>query len=558
MQDKDRKESLSAVTRQRNPSAPVTAADRARHAVETKDALADQREHAADQRDDIARMREHLVQLRENDVASREEIIFAAQQMQAALESHVARLREANENLVIATLDTQTMADQVKKVRDQMGHMAHHDFLTGLPNRKLLEERLTQAIARAKRHGTRLAVLFIDLDRFKVINDSLGHATGDALLQSVAQRLLGSVRASDTISRQGGDEFVALLSEVADENAVALLADKICKAVSANYMLAEQELHIGTTIGISMYPEDGVDAEMLIRHADVAMYHGKKAAGSNYSFFKPEMTLRAVERQRVEADLYRALEHQEFELYYQAQVELLSGRIVGAEALVRWNHPVLGLLLPSVFISVAEECGAIVPIGQWVLHQACWQMMTWLKAGLTVQVMAVNISAVEFMGADFMESVRAILLDTGLEPQNLELEVTESVLMKNAEATMDVLQELKRMGIKIAIDDFGTGYSSLSYLQRFPVDTLKIDQSFVAGIMAHGADDNILINSVVGLGHSLGHHVVAEGVETPVQLKFLVDHRCLDGQGNYLSEPMMADGFAALLHTGLPAANSLG
>lgn len=504
-----------------------------------------------DQRDDIALMQEQLVRLCEDDATSREEIILAAQQMRVALESHVAKLRQANENLVIATLDTQAIADQVKKARDQMGYMAHHDFLTGLPNRKLLEERLTQAIALAKRHDTRLALLFIDLDRFKIINDSLGHATGDALLQSVAQRLLGSVRASDTISRQGGDEFVALLSEVADENAVALLADKIYKAVSANYTLANQVFHIGATIGISMYPDDGVDAEMLIRHADVAMYHGKKALGSNYLFFKPEMTLRAVERQRVEADLCHALVHQEFELYYQAQVELQTGRIVGAEALVRWRHPELGLLLPGAFISVAEECGAIVPIGRWVLRQACSQIMTWLKAGLAVPVMAVNISAVEFMGADFIESVRAILLDTGLEPQYLELEVTESVLMKNAEAAMNMLQELKQMGIKIAIDDFGTGYSSLSYLQRFPVDALKIDRSFIAGIMDDGADDNILINSVVGLGHSLGRHVVAEGIETPMQLKFLVDHLCLEGQGNYLSKPLIADGFAALLHTGL-------
>ncbi|MBV6273332.1 EAL domain-containing protein [Alcaligenaceae bacterium CGII-47] len=510
-----------------------------------------QREHEADLRDNLVKMREQLLQLRENDIASREDIILATQKMQASLESHISKLRQANENLVIATLNTQTMADQVKEVRDQMSHMAHHDFLTGLPNRKLLEERLTQAIAHAKRHNTRLAVLFIDLDRFKIINDSLGHATGDALLQSVAQRLLGSVRESDTISRQGGDEFVALLPEVADENAVALLADKICKTVSANYLLAGQELRIGATIGISMYPEDGIDAEALIRNADVAMYHGKKTTGSNYSFFEPEMTLRAIERQRIEAELYRALAHQEFELHYQAQVELLTGRIVGVEALIRWHHPELGFLLPDAFISIAEDCGAIVPIGRWVLRQACQQTITWLNAGLAVPVIAVNISAIEFMRSNFMENVRAILLDTGLEPQHLAFEVTESVLMKNAQATMNVLQELKRMGIKIAIDDFGTGYSSLSYLQRFPVDTLKIDQSFVAGILADGADDNILINSVVGLGHSLGHRVIAEGIETPEQLKFLVDHLCLEGQGNYLSKPLVADEFSALLRTRL-------
>ncbi|WP_188074492.1 bifunctional diguanylate cyclase/phosphodiesterase [Pusillimonas sp. ANT_WB101] len=530
---------------------PVTMFDQVRPAKEARRAFADQRMREAAHSDDIRQMRKQLKKLRQSEVASREDILLTAMRMQSTFDSHLAKLREANENLVIASVDTQMMADKVKKIRDQMSYMAHHDFLTGLPNRKLLEERLTQAISLARRHGTRLAVLFIDLDRFKTINDSLGHATGDGLLRLVAQRLLSSVRASDTVSRQGGDEFVLVLSEVLDVHAVAKVADKICETVSANYTLAGQELHIGTTIGISMYPDDGVHAEALIRHADVAMYHGKKSLGSNYSFFKPEMTVRAVQRQKVEADLYRALAAQEFQLYYQPQVDLLTGRIVGVEALIRWRHPELGLLLPRAFIPIAEECGAIVPIGRWVLHEACRQTMTWLEAGLAVPVIAVNISAIEFETADFMESVCAILLDTRLEPHYVELEITESALMKNAKATMNVLQELKRMGIRIAIDDFGTGYSSLSYLQRFPVDTLKIDHSFVEGIEADGADCNVLINLVVDLGHSLGHQVIAEGIETAAQLKYLVDHLCLKGQGNYFSEPLSADQFATVLQARL-------
>ena len=526
-------------------------ADQRDNVAQEREQVAELREEVADQRDEAAQLRDQALSLRENTAASRELLVQESERIQRALESHITRLRNANESLVIATLNTQSMADEVRKAKDQMGHMAHHDFLTGLPNRNLLEERLAQAIALAKRHRTKLAVLFMDLDRFKTINDSLGHAVGDALLQSVAQRLQNAVRGSDTVSRQGGDEFVALLSEVADENAVALFADKICKAVSAGYVLADQELHVGATIGISMYPEDGADAETLIRHADVAMYHAKKNGGNNYSFFTSEMTLRAVERQRLEADLYRALERQQFELHYQPQVELQTGRILGAEALIRWRHPERGLLLPNVFIPVAEECDAIVPIGRWVLREACRQTQAWLDASLAVPAIAVNISAVEFMNPGFMENVRAILFDTGLAPHYLELELTESVLMKDAEATMSVLQELKSMGVKIAIDDFGTGYSSLSYLQQFPVDTLKIDQSFVADIVTNGAGDGILIDSVIGLGRSLGHHVVAEGIETPAQLKFLIDHLCLEGQGNYLGEPLSADGFAALLKAGI-------
>lgn len=508
------------------------------------------RADAISSREQSVTVREQKLRLRENTVASREKKIQEAEALRAALGHQMARLQQANEHLVVTTIQAQTLAEEIQQAKNRMGHMAHHDSLTGLPNRIMMKQSLIQAIALAKRHGTKLAVVFIDLDRFKVINDSLGHDIGDALLQSVAQRLLGSVRSTDTVSRQGGDEFIALLSEITGEKAVAALAEKMCQAVAAPYAIAEQSLHIGATLGISLYPDDGEDAETLIRHADVAMYHAKNSGGNSYHFFMPEMNARVVTRQRIEADLYRALEQQEFELYYQAQIELRTGCIVGAEALIRWHHPVQGLLLPGAFVPIAEGCGAIVPIGRWVLREACRQMQAWLDANLALQVMTVNISAIEFGKNTFFENACLILRDTGLSPHYLELELTESVLMKDVKSTMAVLQAFKTMGIKIAVDDFGTGYSSLSYLKQFPVDTLKIDQSFVAGIMSDG-DDGILVDSVIGLGKNLGYRVIAEGVETREQLYFLNDHHCAEGQGYYLSRPMTAGDFSALLKKGI-------
>ncbi len=518
--------------------------------VTARENLSHSREETADQRDDVAQGREEAVHLRESAAESREKIIQEAETMQTVLESHIVRLRQANEHLVISTVQAQIMTEEVQKAKDKMGHMAHHDFLTDLPNRILLKERLVQAIALARRHGKKLAVLFIDLDRFKAINDSLGHAVGDTLLQLVAQRLQSSVRSTDTVSRQGGDEFVVLLSEVIDEKSADFFAEKISKALTASYALAEQDLHIGATIGISMYPEDGEDAETLILNADVAMYHAKNSGRGRNHFFRPEMNARAVERQRTEGELHRALEHQEFELFYQAQVDLQTGSIIGVEALIRWRHPERGLLMPAAFVPIAEESGAIVQIGRWVLREACRQTQAWLDAGLALQVVAVNVSAIEFGRSDFFENVRAALRDSGLAPHHLELELTETVLMENASATMMMLQELKEMGVKIAVDDFGTGYSSLSYLKQFPVDTLKIDQSFVAGIAAN-SDDDILVDSVISLGKSLKHRVIAEGVETPEQLAFLSRHHCAEGQGYYLSPPLVAAEFSVLLQRGV-------
>jgi diguanylate cyclase (GGDEF)-like protein len=534
--------------------------------VEAREDVSHAREETADQRDSAAQAREEALHLRETVASSRETVALSretialsrektieeADALEAALVHHITRLREANEHLVITTVQAHAMAEEIQKAKDKMGYMAHHDFLTDLPNRLLLRERLVQAIAWSKRHGTKLAVLFMDLDRFKTINDSLGHAVGDMMLQSVAQRLKSAVRSTDTVSRQGGDEFVVLLPEVEGEKSVAAVAGKICKAVSAPYALAGQDLHIGATIGISIYPEDGEDAETLIMNADVAMYHAKDRGRGRYHFYRQEMNARAVERQRTEGDLHRALEQQEFQLYYQAQIDLRTHNIIGVEALIRWRHPIRGLLLPGMFVPIAEECGAIVPIGRWVLHEACRQTQAWLNEGLMLDMVAVNISAIEFEKEGFFENVRTVLRDTGLAPHHLELELTESVLMENAQSSMTMLQELKTMGVKIAVDDFGTGYSSLSYLKQFPVDTLKIDRSFVADIVAD-SDDDILVESVISLGKSLRHRVIAEGIETPEQLAFLSDHHCAEGQGFYLSRPMIAEDFSALLKSGVSA-----
>lgn len=549
--------------RRDNASAAAIASEEAlasrEKSVEAREDVSHAREETADQRDNAAQGREEALYLREAVAASHElsasipgKIDQEADAMKTALEHHIARLREANEHLVITTIQTQIMAEEVQKAKEQMGYMAHHDFLTGLPNRLMLQERLDQAIALAKRHNTKLAVMFMDLDRFKNINDALGHATGDEMLQSVSQRLRAAVRGTDTVSRQGGDEFLLLLSEVAGEKAVAALASKICKLVSAPYSIAGQDLHIGATIGISMYPDDGANAETLIKNADIAMYHAKDDGRGRYHFFRQEMNDRAVERQRTEGDLRRALDLQEFELFYQAQVDLQTHHIIGVEALIRWHHPERGLLLPATFVPIAEECNVIVPIGRWVLREACRQMRVWLDDGLRPGTIAVNISAVEFEKEGFFENVRTVLRDTGLAPHYLELELTESVLMENAQSSMVMLRDLKSMGVKIAVDDFGTGFSSLAYLKQFPVDTLKIDRTFVNDILAEN-DDDILVESVISLGKSLRHRVIAEGIETREQLVFLSDHHCAEGQGFYLGRPMIAEEFSAFLKSGVSA-----
>ena len=434
----------------------------------------------------------------------------------------------------------------------KMTHLAQHDFLTNLPNRVLLNDRIEQAITLASRHHTRLAILYLDLDNFKHINDSLGHATGDKLLQSVTSRLKECVRDSDTVSRQGGDEFVILLAETKNSEDAAISAQKIIDHMQAMHQLDKSQLHITTSIGISVYPADGLDAETLIQSADTAMYFAKEKGRNNYQFFKGEMNTRAVERSIIESNLRRALEKQQFTLLYQPKVNINTGQVSGAEALLRWQHEEWGEVVPDIFVPVAEDSGLIIPIGRWVLRQACKQAKIWQDAGLQDIIIAVNISAQEFLQKDFVEGVRAVLLETRLTAHYLELEITESVLMRDAESSKSILQQLKKMGLKLAVDDFGTGYSSLSYLQRFPIDVLKIDQSFVQNIES-AKDDGIIVSAIINMGNSLKLKVVAEGVETPSQLAFLKARHCEEGQGYFFSHPLTADKFAALLLKNMPS-----
>jgi diguanylate cyclase len=508
------------------------------------------REEGAQAREDAARTREAQALQREDLASAREQEIHNELAHKAEMLDRALKLRQANEHLVVASVQLQIAADEIEKSKAEMTHYANHDFLTNLPNRMQLSDRITQAIALAKRHQQKLAVLFLDLDRFKAVNDTFGHAIGDQLLQSVAHRLKTAVRSSDTVSRQGGDEFVMLLSEVTDEDLLAQKVEKIHQVISAPYCIAGNDLDIGATIGISVYPDDGEDTETLLRNADAAMYHAKKGGRNKFQFFSQEMHAHEVQRRDIEASLYQALEKRQFVLFYQAQVNLDSGAITGVEALIRWQHPTQGLLPPAAFIPIAEESGAIIPIGRWVLAEACRQAQSWVEAGLEFNVIAVNISAREFESEQFLENVRTVLQETRLARGRLELELTESVLMKSMESTAKTLHELRAMGVKISIDDFGTGYSSLSYLKRFPVDTMKIDQTFVRDIVS-GADD-ILLSAIIGIGKSLHHHVIAEGVETATQLSFLRDAHCVSGQGFYLNVPMLAKEFTPLLRQGLP------
>jgi len=432
----------------------------------------------------------------------------------------------------------------------QMTHSAQHDVLTNLPNRLLFNDRIMQSISLAHRQKKHLAVLFLDLDRFKCINDSLGHAIGDKLIQSVSTRLLASVRASDTISRQGGDEFVILLSEIAYPGDAARSAMKILHSLSAPHLIEANDLQINGSIGISVYPADGEDAETLIKNADTAMYHAKERGRNNFQFFTAAMNRKAVERQSLEGSLRRALEREEFLLHYQPKVNLKSGEITGVEALIRWQQPDRGLVPPSQFVPIAEDCGLIIPIGRWVMREACRQARAWQNEGFPPMPIAVNVSAVEFRDKNFVKGVQTILWETGLEARYLQLELTEGVLMEDAESTASVLQELKMMGVYLAVDDFGTGYSSLSYLRQFPIDVLKIDKSFVHQITAH-PDDSAIVSAIINMGKSLKHVVVAEGVETQEQRAYLQTQSCAEGQGYLFSRPVPALQFAHLLQLGI-------
>lgn len=429
----------------------------------------------------------------------------------------------------------------------EMTYAAHHDAVTALPNRLLLNDRISHAITTAQRHKQKFAVMFVDLDHFKSINDSLGHAVGDKLLQAVAKRLQASVRASDTVGRHGGDEFIVLLPEIEEENDSEISAKKILAALSEPFLFDDVTLQITATIGISIYPRDGKDANSLIQNADLAMYEAKENGRDQVHFFSDEMKLQAIERQFVESGLRRALEQNEFLLYYQPKVNLKSGKITGAEALIRWQEPHRGLLLPDQFIRVAENRGLIIPIGRWVLHEVCRQARLWELTSGVVLPISINVSEAELRDTDFIQGVRAALAETGLTPRSIQFELTEGILLKDLRTSIAVLNELKLMGIHMAVDDFGTGYSSLSYLHQFAINVLKIDKSFVH-LLTADPRNSTLICAIIAMAKGLKYRVIAEGVETETQRDFLQKQGCEEGQGYLFSKPLPAAEFRELIH----------
>jgi diguanylate cyclase (GGDEF)-like protein/PAS domain S-box-containing protein len=440
---------------------------------------------------------------------------------------------------------------QTRAMSRRLSYLAHHDHLTELPNRLLLNDRLAQAIAAAHRQQQQLAVLFVDVDRFKHVNDSLGQAIGDRLLLSVAGRLVASVRSSDTVSRQGGDEFVVLLSTIAHAEDAALSGNKILTALSMPHHVTEYDLQVTVSLGIGIYPEDGTDAQTLVKNAHTAMLNAKENGRNNYQFFRPDMHEHALERQSLERGLRRALEQHEFMLHYQPKMDLETRSITGVEALIRWRQPGRGLMLPEKFIPIAERCGYIVPIGRWVLREACHQTQRWLDADLAPTPVAINISAVELRSKDFVQGVHAVLQETGLDPRYLEFELTEAAIMQNPQSTIAVLHALKEMGVQLTLDDFGTGFSSLRYLKAFPIDALNIDKSFVRGLCTNAGDANI-VSAVINMGKCFGLRVIAEGVETREQFLRLQAQQCAEGQGYYFQRPVAPNEFAKLLGADLP------
>jgi diguanylate cyclase (GGDEF)-like protein/PAS domain S-box-containing protein len=436
--------------------------------------------------------------------------------------------------------------------QERLHHMAHYDVLTGLPNRTLFMDRLSQALARARWHKRVVGVLFLDLDRFKVVNDTLGHDVGDRVLQTAAGRLQQCVRDGDTVARLGGDELAIVLEDVDKEQDITPIAEKIVASFTQPFNIDGRELFINTSVGISVHPDDGEDAKVLIKNADIAMYRAKEQGGGNFQFYSEKMAHQSSDRLLLESSMRRALERKEFLLHYQPQVDLRTGEVIGIEALVRWRHPDYGLVPPLNFIPLAEETGLIVPLSEWILREACAQNKTLQDSGLPPMRVAVNLSARNFRQPDMAEIVARILVETGLKPSYLTLELMESTLLQQTDSTLATMRQLQSLGTHIVIDDFGIGYSSLSYLKRLPIDGLKIDQSFVQDITTD-PDDAAIVTAITTMAHSLGLKVVAEGVETQQQLEFLRAHDCDAMQGFYFSKPVPAELLGKLLQVfGIP------
>jgi diguanylate cyclase (GGDEF)-like protein len=441
------------------------------------------------------------------------------------------------------------MSWQLAQGRLRESYLAYHDGLTGLPNRSMFSKLLSQNLSEAHRYQRQLAVAFLDLDGFKQINDTLGHEAGDELLKEVAVRLRGCVRESDAVARLGGDEFVVVLPELKDVHHAADVARKILTAIAKPFTLIGQEFRVTASIGISTYPADGLDEQALTKHADVAMYHAKEEGKNNFQFYSEKLNTHSLERLTLESSLRHALERGEFRLHYQAKRDIASGHVTGMEALLRWEHPDLGTVVPMRFLPIAEETGLIVPIGKWVLKTACAQNVAWQQEGLPALTMAVNLSVHQFRDEGLVRDIQAILASTGMDPALLELEISEKLLTHDIERTLQILTALKAQSVRIAIDDFGTGYASLATLQRFPLDTIKIDRSFIRDLaMTPTLGDTGLADAIIAMGKSLSLTVVAQGVETRAQAEFLRTHACDELQGFYFKKPLPADQFARLLH----------
>ena len=460
------------------------------------------------------------------------------------------------EGKVIGVIGTYEDITERKVAEDRVKFLAFYDALTELPNRALLQDRLSKALANARRQKDRVALLFLDLDRFKDTNDSLGHSLGDLLLQNVAERLKRCAREQDTVARLGGDEFLIVLTNVKEIADASVAAERFMQAMTAEFVVQGHSLSINCSVGISMFPEHGTDGEILIKNADAAMYSAKESGRNNFRFFTEDMNAQGVERLTLGNGLRLALDKKELFLVYQPQVDIVSGKIIGLEALLRWQHPTLGLVPPDKFIRIAENCGLIVPIGEWVVRTACRQARKWQDEGLPAVSIAINVSAVQFRQEDFCELIRRVLHETGLAPQYLELELTEGLLLANADVTFSVLQELKAMGLTLAIDDFGTGYSNFNYLRQFRVSKLKIDRSFIRDI-AVNPDDAAITAAIISMAKSLHLKVIAEGVEDEEQMSFLRAHECDEIQGYYFSKPLAVDKVADKLRGDHPEAKVL-
>ena len=472
---------------------------------------------------------------------AKEELKQANELLESQVIQRTAELKSANDKL-------HHDLEERKRVEQSIRHIAHHDALTGLPNRSLFRDRLTHAMAQADRYHQKLAVMFLDLDRFKAINDTLGHNVGDQLLKIAAERLRSCVRDSDTVARLGGDEFTVIVEDIVEDHDAAAVAQKILDTLSQPFNLYGHEVFISVSVGVTLYPSDDENADNLLRNADSAMYRAKEFGRNNFQFYVAEMNIKARERLRLESSLRRALDRNEFMLYYQPRVSLESGRVIGAEALLRWRHPEMGLVPPSEFIPILDETGMIIPVGDWALREACRQNREWQDMGLPPIRVAVNLSVRQFMQKDLADTIVRALEAANLSAEHLEVEITEDLFLEHNQTNIITLARLKNMGIHISIDDFGTGYSSLSYLKRLPIDTLKIDQSFVRDI--GDPDNKAIASAIIAMASSLRLNVLAEGVETDEQLAFLRAQGCNEIQGFSFSHPLPADEFAQLLREG--------